>query len=128
MTVRFVVHEICRPSLYQWRSCLAQNRRGSTELANLYFESLETELIRSRGRPARALAEKWLHPPITVWEFQFREAWVVYTLKESGGWLAKLRGRQVTEVILLSILDHLPRRVELELLAKALGTWGRSSS
>jgi hypothetical protein len=68
----------------------------------------------------------WLHPNLNVWEFQARESWVAYIVRPVGGRWARLRGRAVSRVILLAILDHPPHRAELELLARAVTALGRS--
>jgi hypothetical protein len=128
MVLDYVVHEIAIASLEEWRRRLGVNRRGSSELANVYLETMEAELVRHLGAPPGSIAVPRFRPPMIVWEFQPGLAWAVYTIQRSGSRIARLLGKTAARVVLLAIAGHRPHRVELELLAKALKTWDRRHS
>jgi hypothetical protein len=77
MDVRFTVHSAARDSLREWLRTVERGPGGSPALAATYLESLEAELIRTRGRPEGAELTDWLTSPMGVWEFQFRQWWAV---------------------------------------------------
>lgn len=128
MAVEFAVHEIAAPYLRAWYRRLSRNRRGSSDLARAYFEFLETELIRTAGRPEGVRVADWVHPELNVWEFQAREAWVAFAVARRGGWWTRLFRQATIQVVLMAIFDHLPLRAELELLARAVTSWDQTSS
>jgi hypothetical protein len=123
MPAEFVVHDVAHDSLRDWRRRM-RNRRGGGQLVQAYFEYLEAELIRTDGRPAGAEVIEWLRPEINVWEFQYQETWVVYTIQRRGSWWARVIGRQELRVVLLRMFAHPPLRAELELLARAVRSRG----
>jgi hypothetical protein len=121
MAVRMVFHRAVR----EWRRTVEAGPGGSPGLAAVCLEALESQLIRTRGRPKGAVFTNWLTPPMAVWEFQFRRSWVVYLLRDRGGLIARLLARSGLEIVLLQILDHLPPRAEPASLATELSPRGR---
>jgi hypothetical protein len=128
MPVEFVVHEIADEYLRRWYRRIGRDRRGSRELARTYFEFLEAKLIRTAERPRGVRVADWIHPELNVWEFLGREAWAAFAVETAGGWLARLLGRTKVRVWLLANFDHPPPRAELERLATAVSSWGRTGS
>jgi len=120
MSVRLEIHVHAQDSLHRWRIRMSANRRGGDELGSTYFQMLVDELIRSGGRPAGAKFADSLSPEVGLWKFQYRGTWVVFIRRVSGGWWARLLGKQDVLLTLVMLLDHLPQKAELTSLAKKL--------
>ena len=79
--------------------------------------------VRTAGRPIGASFIDCVNPPFGVWEFQYREAWVVYVVQESKGLFARLFGRVVTRIIVAGLYDHSPCPDERASLLRSLRFW-----
>jgi hypothetical protein len=128
MPVRFVVHEIARPSISDWYRRLCARGLGGQSFATTYFQALREELIRTAGLPKGGHFVGQVTPPVGVWEFQFGSSWVVYVLKQEPGLLKRLLGRSGAQIIMIGLFDHPPLRAELTQLLQSLSVWDRKGS
>ena len=128
MTVKFLVHRIARPSLNDWRRRLSANRRGGIEFYETYLIALRDELIRTSGRPVGSRFIAHVHPPLGVWQFQYRDGWVVYIVQRSSSFWLRLMRRSGIRIIMIGLYDHRPTPEELESLVKSYVASGRGGS
>lgn len=119
MDVRFRVHRGARESIHRWRARM-QRRPGGRVLETSFYQMLVDELIRTAGQPEGVQFVFQLNPDIGVREFQFRQTWVVFTRTVTGGWWARLLGRQQVDLLLVDLLSRPPLPAQLASLARRL--------
>lgn len=113
MTVR--VHRLAEPSLLAWARSLAADPAAALALADLYYLSIERELIRTHGRPERAVRVPAIEPETWLWDFQAGRYWIVYAVRRETrrGWLSRLWRRAKPEVVILGFQDRAPTPADL---------------
>lgn len=103
MSVRFAVHEIARESLLNWQQRWTHGRRGGRELFGVYFNSLRDELIRTKGKSTGVRYLSGYRTTVGIWEFQFRDTWVVFIVEKIGGFWDRLFNRSNTRITLVAL-------------------------
>ena len=119
MDVRLRVHQDARESIHRWRARV-QHRPGGRVLETSFFKMLEDDLVRTGGRPEGVQFVFQLNPDVAVWEFQFRQTWVVFVGTVIGGRWARLLGRQQVDLLLVEPLLRPPHPAQLASVARRL--------
>ena len=119
MEVRFRVHQEARASIHRWRARM-RRRPGGQVLETSFYQMLVDELIRTAGQPEGVQFVFQLNPDVGVWEFQFRQTWVVFVRTVTGGLWARLLGRQQVDLLLVALLSRPPLPAQLASLARTL--------
>jgi hypothetical protein len=117
------VHRLAEPSLLAWARSLAAEPAAALALADVYYASIESELVRTGGRPERAVRVPTIEPETWLWDFQAGRYWIVYAIRRrtGRGWLSRLWRPAKREVVILGFQDRAPTPADLARL-----TMGRS--
>jgi hypothetical protein len=113
VTVR--VHRLAEPSLLAWARSLAADPAAALTLADLYYASIEGELVRTNGRPERAVRVPGIEPATWLWDFQAGRYWIVYAVRSQTrrGWLSRLLRSPKPEAVILGFQDRAPTPADL---------------
>jgi hypothetical protein len=71
------IHRRAEPSLLAWARSLAAEPAEALAFADLYYDSIERELVRTNGRPGRAVRIPAIEPETWLWDFQAGRYWIV---------------------------------------------------
>jgi hypothetical protein len=106
---------VCMDQLTGWIEARARSRGQANAFVASYVQLIQSELIRSAGRPPSSFVVANVAPPTMAWEF-VRGLWVVYDIQDRGGFFRRLFNRHSRVIRLLHICDQVPDAYTLSLL------------
>jgi hypothetical protein len=112
------IHQIARESMEAWARSLATDPTSARALANVYYEVIKSELIKSKGRPEGSEQIIGISPETRAWDFQIARYWIIYVVRRQKrkGRLSRLFPWRDWEAVILRFQSRRPTRSTLGLL------------